>query len=144
MVTCCSSADTIFFGGGTPSLLTPGQFEQIFRAIHANFTLSDPEISLEANPGTVTRESLQALRGIGFNRISFGVQSFDDRELQMIGRSHNGDEARRAVEAADEELFTHRIRSAGGVVGPLATVFYRVAVEHVLGHARDIAGTDRA
>jgi len=80
---------TIFFGGGTPSLLSQGQFEQIFRAIRDNFNLSEPEISLEANPGTVTCESLQALRKIGFNRISFGVQSAHPDELRQLERIHN-------------------------------------------------------
>ncbi len=80
---------TIFFGGGTPSLLAPRQFEQIFRAIHANFSQSEPEISLEANPGTVTLQSLQALREIGFNRVSFGVQSAHPQELRQLERIHD-------------------------------------------------------
>ncbi len=80
---------TIFFGGGTPSLLTAGQFEQVFRAINDNFVLSEAEISLEANPGTVTRESLQALCKIGFNRVSFGVQSAHPDELRQLERIHD-------------------------------------------------------
>jgi len=80
---------TIFFGGGTPSLLTAGQFEQIFRAIRVSFILSGPEISLEANPGTVTIQSLQALYEIGFNRISFGIQSAHPDELRQLERIHD-------------------------------------------------------
>jgi oxygen-independent coproporphyrinogen-3 oxidase len=83
-------AHTIFFGGGTPSLLTPNQFDSIFKAIRANFTLTkDAEISIEANPGTVTEEALCQLRAIGINRISFGVQSANAFELKMLERAHD-------------------------------------------------------
>ena len=80
---------TIFFGGGTPSLLSPAQFEPILQTIHDHFDLSDPEISLEANPGTVTLDSLRGLRHAGFNRISFGVQSFHPVELRQLERIHD-------------------------------------------------------
>lgn len=81
---------TIFFGGGTPSLLTPRQFEQILAAIHASFDVSlEAEISLEANPGTVTLDTLRGLRALGFNRISFGVQSFHPDELRQLERIHD-------------------------------------------------------
>jgi oxygen-independent coproporphyrinogen-3 oxidase len=85
-----STIGTIFFGGGTPSLLSPKQFESIFRSIRASFTLTDDaEITIEANPGTVTEEALGQLREIGINRISFGVQSANMEELRMLERSHN-------------------------------------------------------
>jgi putative oxygen-independent coproporphyrinogen III oxidase len=80
---------TIFFGGGTPSLLTPKQFEQILQTVRDHFELSDLEASLEANPGTVSRESLRDLRRLGFNRISFGVQSFSPEELRLLERIHD-------------------------------------------------------
>jgi oxygen-independent coproporphyrinogen III oxidase len=81
---------TIFFGGGTPSLLTPGQFESIFQALRENFRLtSDAEITIEANPGTVSYEALRDLRDIGINRISYGVQSANTEELRMLERIHN-------------------------------------------------------
>ena len=81
---------TIFFGGGTPSLLTPGQFEAIFEGIRDNFTLtSDAEITMEANPGTVSAPNLYQLRKIGINRISYGVQSANVEELRMLERAHN-------------------------------------------------------
>ncbi len=80
---------TIFFGGGTPSLLTPKQFEQIFQTISIFFDLSAPETSLEANPGTVTPDYLRDLRSLGFNRISFGVQSFHPDELRQLERIHD-------------------------------------------------------
>ena len=80
---------TIFFGGGTPSLLTPKQFEMILRTIEDLFELSDLETSMEANPGTVTPASLLGLRRAGINRISFGVQSFNSMELRRLERIHD-------------------------------------------------------
>jgi oxygen-independent coproporphyrinogen-3 oxidase len=86
---------TIFFGGGTPSLLTPKQFGKILQTVHASFDLppSDPsgtlETSLEANPGTVTLDSLRGLHSLGFNRISFGVQSVHLDELRQLERIHD-------------------------------------------------------
>jgi oxygen-independent coproporphyrinogen-3 oxidase len=81
--------ETIFFGGGTPSLLSPKQFELIFKAIRTNFILTDDiEITIEANPGTVSYEDLLALRKIGINRISYGVQSANTEELHMLERTH--------------------------------------------------------
>jgi oxygen-independent coproporphyrinogen III oxidase len=81
---------TIFFGGGTPSLLTSAQFQDIFQNIHQYFEVApDAEISLEANPGTVSPSFLRDLRQIGFNRISYGVQSANPEELRMLERIHN-------------------------------------------------------
>ncbi len=81
--------DTIYFGGGTPSLLTPLQLERILVAVHDRFAVDrDPEITLEMNPGTVTRDQLRAFRDLGVNRASFGAQTFDDAELAKLGRSH--------------------------------------------------------
>ncbi len=80
---------TVFFGGGTPSLLTPGQFESVLSAIHSSFDLADPEITTEANPGTVSLSDLKALRSLGINRISFGVQSANPSELRMLERAHS-------------------------------------------------------
>ena len=83
-------AHTIFFGGGTPSLLTPKQFESIFKSIYDNFLLTDDvEITIEANPGTVSYKDLLELRKIGINRISFGVQSANMEELRMLERTHD-------------------------------------------------------
>src|SRR5215204_1472604 len=83
-------AHTIFFGGGTPSLLSPLQFDSIFKNIRTAFTLTDDaEITIEANPGTVSYENLRELRKIGINRISFGVQSANMEELRMLERTHD-------------------------------------------------------
>ncbi len=81
---------TIFFGGGTPSLLTPKQYEKIFKTIRENFdALLDTEISIEANPGTVTFDYLRDLRSVGVNRLSLGVQSSHPDELRQLERIHD-------------------------------------------------------
>lgn len=80
---------SIFFGGGTPSLLTGGQLSEILETIEENFRLEgDCEITLEANPGTLEREKLLQCRRAGFNRISLGCQSTEDQELRKLGRIH--------------------------------------------------------
>ena len=83
-------ADTIYFGGGTPSLLTPAQLDRILVTLHDHFAI-DPasEITLEINPGSVNEEKLCDVRSVGINRASFGAQTFDDRELAKLGRSHS-------------------------------------------------------
>jgi oxygen-independent coproporphyrinogen-3 oxidase len=81
---------TVFFGGGTPSLLTALQFDSVLKALRAAFTLTaDAEISIEANPGTISPEKLNAIRESGINRISFGVQSANTEELRMLERIHD-------------------------------------------------------
>ena len=87
--------DTVYFGGGTPSLLEPKQVEQILETVKENFFV-DPgsEITMEMNPATVTPDSLKAYRSLGVNRASFGVQTFDDTELKRLARGHNAQDAR--------------------------------------------------
>jgi oxygen-independent coproporphyrinogen-3 oxidase len=80
--------DTVYFGGGTPSLLNPENLAQILEAIRASFPSQFEEVTLEADPETITPEKAQAWRAAGFNRISMGVQSFDDAELRAAGRMH--------------------------------------------------------
>ncbi len=93
-------ADTIFFGGGTPSLLAPPDVGAIVSALRASFALApDAEVTLEANPESVTPETLAGYREAGVNRLSFGVQSFHDAELVRLGRLHS---AARAVTAVGE------------------------------------------
>jgi oxygen-independent coproporphyrinogen-3 oxidase len=81
--------DTIYFGGGTPSLLTPQAVAEILRAVDQHFSI-DPsaEISMEANPGTVTLESLRGYRSAGVNRLSLGLQTCDEKQLTHLGRLH--------------------------------------------------------
>ncbi|MBO5110983.1 MAG: radical SAM family heme chaperone HemW [Clostridia bacterium] len=99
------TVDTVFFGGGTPSLLTPNQFHRILSAVAENGALSsEAEISLEANPATVTLEGLKELRRAGANRISIGLQSACDEELKLLGRIHT---------VADFDLTLAHCREAG-------------------------------
>jgi oxygen-independent coproporphyrinogen-3 oxidase len=97
--------DSVYFGGGTPSLLSPDLLHQIFAAMHAEFDV-DPaaEITVECAPGQIADDTLQALAACGVNRVSLGVQSFIDREAQVSGRLHS-----RAIVVND----LRRLRSAG-------------------------------
>ncbi len=97
----CPPFETIFFGGGTPSLLSVKQIEKILNSIQQNFRIeSDAEITLEANPGTVTLEQLQGYRRAGVNRLSLGIQSLNEINLQLLGRIHSAKQARESVVAA--------------------------------------------
>jgi oxygen-independent coproporphyrinogen III oxidase len=97
---------TIFFGGGTPSLLSPAQFEKIMRVLGDRFSLqAELEATLEANPGTVSLETLQGLRSAGLNRISFGVQSAHPDDLRLLERQHNYLDVIQAVEWARKAGF---------------------------------------
>jgi oxygen-independent coproporphyrinogen-3 oxidase len=97
---------TIFFGGGTPSLLSPKQFEAILRCIRANFALTnETEITIEANPGTCSFAQLVDLRSLGINRISYGVQSANTEELHMLERIHNFFDVIEAVTSARQAGF---------------------------------------
>jgi len=92
---------TVFIGGGTPSLFAVASIERLLSAVRARLPLApDAEVALEANPGTFERERFAGFFAAGVNRLSLGVQSFDDRFLRALGRVHGGDEARRAAEAA--------------------------------------------
>ncbi len=92
---------SIFFGGGTPSLFRPESVARLLTGIRARLPLvANCEITLEANPGTVEQGRFQAYRAAGINRLSLGIQSFDDDKLRALGRIHDGREARAAVVAA--------------------------------------------
>ena len=92
------AVDTIFFGGGTPSLLDPGEIELLIAACRNSFTIArDAEVTLETNPETSTRERMSGFRAAGVNRVSFGVQSFRDVELTRLGRIHSAERAQGAV-----------------------------------------------
>ena len=100
------TVDTIYFGGGTPSLLSPAQLEALMQAVRTRFDVSpNAEVTMEMNPGTVTPETLRAFRILGINRASFGAQTFDDRELARLGRSHSSDDTRRTFSLLREDGF---------------------------------------
>jgi oxygen-independent coproporphyrinogen-3 oxidase len=96
-----AAADTIYFGGGTPSLLEPDEIERIIAACASSFALAlDREVTLEANPESVSESRLAAYRAAGVNRVSFGVQSFREEELRRLSRLHSPDRARAALAEA--------------------------------------------
>ena len=95
--------ETIYLGGGTPSTLTMEQLQRICDTIYATYHLSStPEVTIECNPDDLTPEFLAQLKRLPFNRISMGVQSFNDTQLKRLGRRHNADKARQAVQNARE------------------------------------------
>lgn len=95
------TVETIYLGGGTPTTLGIDQLGSLLDQCRRHFEVGPgTEITVEANPGSVSKDYLTGLRDIGINRLSFGVQSFDDSELKMIGRSHSSDEARQAMSLA--------------------------------------------
>lgn len=99
--------DTIYFGGGTPTELSIQQLQMIVDKIKSTFTITDDcHMTIESNPGEVDLQYLTKLVKLGFNRISFGVQTFDDKALTMLHRSHNGEKAKQAVYEAKEAGFT--------------------------------------
>ena len=98
--------NTVFFGGGTPTLMTGGQIRQMMDTLRACFDLApDAEITMEGNPGTLSAENLEAYRAAGVNRLSLGVQSMDDGLLAGIGRIHTAAQVRQAVRQAREAGF---------------------------------------
>lgn len=100
------SLDSIYFGGGTPSLLSHRDLEQILEKLKEHFSLrTHAEITLEANPDDINRESLRAWRRLGINRLSIGLQSFNDEELTWMNRAHTAAESLSSVRMAQEEGF---------------------------------------
>ena len=101
---------SIFIGGGTPSLFSPQAIERLLGDIRARVRLApDCEITLEANPGTFERDRFKAFRSAGVNRLSVGVQSFNDRHLRALGRVHDGAQALAAVEEAAQAFDTFNL-----------------------------------
>ena len=101
-----SKIETIYFGGGTPSLLSAKQLEKILDSIHKNFSINkNIEFTLEMNPATVSLEKLRDFKSLGVNRASFGVQTFDDRALKILARGHDADDARKTFELLRESGF---------------------------------------
>lgn len=98
--------ETIYFGGGTPSLLSSNQLEKILDSLHKNFSIAPKiEFTLEMNPATVTLEKLQDFKKLGVNRASFGVQTFDDKALKLLARGHTADDARKTFEILRQANF---------------------------------------
>jgi oxygen-independent coproporphyrinogen-3 oxidase len=97
---------TVYLGGGTPTVLPDDAMSAIMHAVHRHISVApDAEITIEANPNDLTRERLSHLRSLGCNRLSLGVQSFDDTVLGFLGRRHSAEEARRAIVLARQAGF---------------------------------------
>jgi oxygen-independent coproporphyrinogen-3 oxidase len=97
---------SIFFGGGTPSLMEPEYISEILESVKTNFVVrNDAEITLETNPGTVSLEKLRMFRAAGINRVSIGIQSFDNNDLKFLTRIHNSETAIKTVNYAAEAGF---------------------------------------
>ena len=94
---------SIYFGGGTPSLMEKNDLDQIFDAIHHNFSVdTEAEITLEANPDDLTTDKLKSLSASLINRLSIGVQSFRDEDLILMNRSHNSQQAEKCISQAQD------------------------------------------
>lgn len=98
-----SSTSTVYFGGGTPSSLSVCDIERIVGALESTFNGTPSEVTLEMNPDDVTKDYIKAVRQMGINRISMGIQTFDDSRLQFIRRRHNASQAEKAVMTIREE-----------------------------------------
>ena len=113
---------SIFFGGGTPSLLSGEAVDTLLTAIRTLLpVLPDAEITLEANPGTVEAGKFAAYRTAGINRLSLGIQSFNDEHLAALGRIHDGDDARRAIEIAAHHFENFNLDLMYGLPGQTLT-----------------------
>lgn len=97
---------SVFFGGGTPSSIDAIQYEQIFKSLKP-YINHHTEITSEANPNSASKHWLKDMKDLGVNRISFGVQSFDEKKLKFLGRNHNKTQALNAINNAKEVGFTH-------------------------------------
>ncbi|MBP5750132.1 MAG: radical SAM family heme chaperone HemW [Firmicutes bacterium] len=115
--------DTVFIGGGTPSLLDPQQLERILRAIDEHFRCDIAELTLESNPGTFGEEKLRAYAGLGVNRLSMGVQSLDDAVLKRLGRIHDSETALKAMRAAKKLGINFNVDLMLGVPGQSLAVW---------------------
>jgi len=100
------SIETVFIGGGTPSTVKPEQYKAIFELLKP-YLSEDAEITSEANPNSATTSWLEGMYALGVNRISFGVQSFNDEKLKKLGRAHNSQDAASALHRAQDVGFTH-------------------------------------
>ena len=100
------TVNTIYFGGGTPSLLTVSEIDDLLQLINTHYPLAEnPEITLEANPDTLSLDYLQALHKMGVNRLSIGIQSFFDEDLKYLGRKHDANHARQCLDWAKQAGF---------------------------------------
>ena len=101
VITNNKKIETVFIGGGTPSTIKSTEYEEIFQMIKP-YLEDFAEITTEANPNSASYEWLQSMKNLGVNRVSFGVQSFDNDKLKFLGRAHNSNSAIKAIQNAKE------------------------------------------
>ena len=126
--------DTIYFGGGTPSILEVADIHLLLDAVYKNFSITpNPEVTLEANPDDLTPVKLQGLRELGINRLSIGIQSFNDQTLKFLNRAHNATQAidcvKNARAAGIENLSIDLIFAIPGVSHQTLTENIQKAIE---------------
>lgn len=110
--------ETIYFGGGTPSLLSSEELQQIFEAIHKNYTVSEnPEITLEANPDDLSNSQIHKFTNSQINRLSIGIQSFFEEDLKLMNRAHNASEALECIKEAKQYFKNISIDLIYGIPG---------------------------
>lgn len=126
-------ADTVFFGGGTPSLMEPGLISKITEALKKNFDIaSDAEITMECNPATLTPEKLDGYRRAGINRLSIGAQSFNDDVLQNLGRIHKAEDIEKTFDLARQSGFCNINMDLMFAVPGLTLKEWRKTIKHAL------------
>ena len=127
-------ADTVFFGGGTPSLMEPGFISKIMEALNKNFDIaSDAEITMECNPATLTPEKLKGYRAAGVNRLSIGAQSFNDEVLQKLGRIHKAEDIEKTFDLARQAGFDNMNMDLMFAVPGLTLKEWRKTIKQALG-----------
>lgn len=130
-----NTIETIYFGGGTPSVLQEFQLETIVQSIRDYFTVSEtPEITIETNPDDISESYLQALKRIGFNRTSIGIQSFHEPHLRLLNRSHNATQAGKALDLISQYFDNYTADLIYGI--PAADHYiWHTDIEKMLQHA---------
>ncbi len=112
------NVETIYFGGGTPSLLSSEELQQIFETIYKNYTVSEnPEITLEANPDDLSKEQIHKFTNSQINRLSIGIQSFFEEDLKLMNRAHNASEALESIKEAKQYFENFSIDLIYGIPG---------------------------
>lgn len=125
--------ETVYFGGGTPSLLTKDEFEQVLNSIKTAFSLSDEiEFTVEANPDDINKNNLKDWKQIGVNRLSIGLQSFREEDLRWMNRAHNSSEALNCVSLAQEEGFNNLSVDLIYGLPNLSTQDWKKNIQHVI------------
>lgn len=125
--------ETIYFGGGTPSVLTNVEIEFLIQAVYSNFeVIENPEITLEANPDDLSEERIIALSKTPINRLSIGIQSFFEADLKMMNRAHNSDEAKKSLEIATQYFDNISVDLIYGIPG-LTNEMWLQNIEKALG-----------